>query len=132
MLALAAFAERAHLRRQRQRVADQAQREIGDAEGGRQREHEEEQGDLDPPGRVDEEDVALADAAGERECHRRGEHRDQPDKPPHQLRRSRRDLKPRTASRLSTIDGGSKLIEVEESCLNCASAFCEPLVPASK
>ena len=117
-------------------MADQPHREVGDAERRRQREHEQQQRNLDAPGRVDEQHVAVADAAGERERHRRGEYRNQPEQRPHQALlkppRSRRDLKPRTASRLSVIDGGSKLIEADESCFICASAAWEALARASK
>ena len=71
-------------------------------------------------------------APGKRERHRRGEYRNQPEKRAHQFLRSRRDLKPRTASRLSVIDGGSKLTEAEESCFNCASTPWDALARASK
>src|SRR5579862_1226623 len=154
MLALAPLAERAHQRRQPERVADQPRRGVSGAEGRCRSQHKQQQRELDPPGRIDQEYVAVADASGERKRYRRGEYRQQPEQrahhalPPgaritrflprrasaasHDPVRSWRVLKARTASRLSVIDGGSKLTEAEESCLSWARAASEALARASK
>ena len=84
LLAPPPLPERAHLRRQRERMAEQARHQVREAERRRQREQRKDQRKFDPPGRIDDQHVAFAEAAGERERHRSGEHRHQPEQRPHQ------------------------------------------------
>ena len=117
-LAAPPAAPRAHGGGKRHRVAQEAQQQIQDKERDKRRDDEHHHRHLDPPRRIDEEDVSGVHAREQHERHGRGEHRDQPEQRSHPGVRVRRDLKPRTASRLSEIDGISKLMVAAESCLN--------------
>ena len=97
--ALAPFPEAAHLRRQRQRAAHDPGKRVGDGKRRRQAEQREQQRDFDAPGRNDDEQVALADAARDGERDGRGEHRDQPEQ--------RLYHAPRPSQRIRTVARGA-------------------------
>ena len=122
----------AHRGGKRERTRQKAKQEIGNDKAGERGDHEEHHRHLDAPGRIEKQHVARVDVREQHERHRRRGHQQQPEQRLHPAARVRRDLKPRTASRLSEIVGISKLIEVAESCFSCASASAAGLLRASK
>ena len=79
----APLAVSAHVHGQLEGVVHQPREQIHDPERGRKQDEKEDQRQLDAPGRIDEQRVALVAAPDDRQRHRASEHRQQPEERPH-------------------------------------------------